>query len=505
MDQKFGIKTRKEDNFTEWFLNVVKYSELIDYHDIRGCYIMRPASMYIWNLIKESFDNKIKELGVDECYFPMLVSKSHLEKEKEHLESFDPELAWITKCGNSELQNPVAIRPTSETIIYPFFAKWLKTHRDLPLKINQWCNVLRWEVKSTLPFIRGREFLWQEGHTAHYTKKSAEEEVREILETYRKIYEDLLAVPVIAGVKSKEETFGGAEYTLSVEAFIPGTGKGVQGATAHHLGQNFSKMFDIKVSDDVASETFSYVYQNCWGISTRSIGVLTMLHSDNKGFVSPPRVAHTQLMIIPCGITKSKTEDEKKNLYEYIEKVKFSLNEFRVKTDLRDNVTPGNKFNNCELKGIPLRIDVGFKDLKNNEVCLVRRDTCKKIQINFNNIKDVVTNEINNMHNDLFNKAKSDLESRLVYLEDFDKILDVLNKKNIIKAPWCNETECEISIKERTTIREGDLIITQGAKTLCIPFDQSPNLIENSSSDKVCKCIGCDRKAKCYVIFGRSY
>ncbi|ELA41391.1 proline-tRNA ligase [Vittaforma corneae ATCC 50505] len=497
--QKFGITTQKEDNFHNWYTQVVLRGELLDYYDIRGCFIMRPASMFMWSSIRSWFESRIQKMGIQECYFPMLVSKRNLEQEKDHLENFNPELAWITKCGEKDLEEPVAIRPTSETIMYPAFARWLSSYRELPLKLNQWCSVLRWEVKSTLPFIRGREFLWQEGHTAYYKKDEAEKETLEILDLYEQVYRDLLAVPVIKGKKSKKETFGGAEYTTSVEAFIPGTGKGIQGATSHHLGQNFSKMFDIKVDNENNLEAKSHVFQNCWGLTTRSIGVAVMVHSDNRGFVCPPRVAQIQAVVVLCGIKATTTDNEKIKLEEYakhiIERIRSS--NIRVHFDNRENLSPGFKFNHWELRGVPCRIEVGFKDMEKAEVCIVRRDNGEKIQVKSEQIVDQLNGIIDSIHSSLYIKAEAELKVRTKIASTFEEMLGYLNDRNIVLAPWCSAVECEDEIGEKTTVRENDEVTLMGAKSLCIPFE--------APSFESKKCISCKADAKCFALFGRSY
>ncbi|ORD93680.1 SYP [Enterospora canceri] len=494
----FGITAKKQSKFHDWYTQVVINAELLDYYDIRGCFIMRPNGMRIWKCIRDYFDEKIGEMGVEEAYFPMLVTKENIEKEKNHLANFNPELAWITRCGETELDQPVAIRPTSETIIYPAMSKWLTIHRDLPMKINQWCSVLRWEVKSTLPFIRGREFLWQEGHTAYYGKKDAEEECREILEIYAHIYEKLLAIPVVRGIKSKNETFGGAEYTLTIEAFIPGTGKGVQAATSHHLGQNFAKMFEIKVQDDVKQERL--VYQNCWGLTTRSIGIATMIHSDDTGFMCGPRVANIQVVIILCGITSKKEEEEVSKLkkYAYFVEEKLKEHKIRVHVDIKEGQTAGFKFNHWELMGVPIRLEIGFRDMEKNEVCCARRDLGKnRKQLKVDNLVKEVQAEMDQMHMNLYEKAKAERDLRTKQVDTFDELLAELNNKNVVLAPWCNNSECEDEIGERTTIRENDEVVTQGGKTLCIPFEKP------SSAGKM--CVNCNKCAETYVLIGRSY
>lgn len=522
--QKFGINVTKEENFHEWYTQVITRSELLDYYDIRGCFIMRPSSMFMWSTIKKFFDESIQKMDVKECYFPMLVSKANIEREKEHLANFNPELAWITRCGEKELDEHVAIRPTSETIIYPAFAKWIKSYRDLPLKINQWCSVLRWEVKSTLPFIRGREFLWQEGHTAHYNEADAKKETSQILDLYSSVYKDLLAVPVVKGRKSKLETFGGAEFTLSVEAFIPGTGKGVQAATSHHLGQNFAKMFDItadsadnkdKVISNIKADKKksvetqlndlniapatdkSFVYQNCWGLTTRSLGIAIMIHSDNRGLVCPPRVAEYQTVIVPCGIKAGTSDEDKARLMDYVNKVAGELKNIRVYVDSRENISPGFKFNHWELRGVPSRIEIGLKEVESNEICVTRRDNNSKQTLSFENVSAGLNQILNEMHDSLYNKALEELEKRTVMAESFEMLNEALNNKNIAMVPWCSSPDCEESLGEKTTIREHGEVVLTGAKSLCLPLD--------APSFEGKKCIGCESKANCYALFGRSY
>ncbi|XP_003367590.1 proline--tRNA ligase, partial [Trichinella spiralis] len=312
---RLGLETTKEGNFSEWYSQVITKAEMIEYYDISGCYIIRPWAFAIWEAIQAWLDRQIKLMDVANCYFPMFVSQAALEREKSHVKGFSPEVAWVTKSGQSEMSEPVAIRPTSETVMYSSFSKWIQSHRDLPLKINQWCNIVRWEFKHPTPFLRSREFLWQEGHTAHANKDDAVKEVHDILDLYARVYEELLAVPVIKGRKTDKEKFAGADFTTTIEAYIPTSGRGIQAATSHHLGQNFSKMFDI-VYEHPETQKKENVYQNSWGLTTRSIGVFTMIHSDNQGLVLPPAVAKVQVVIIPCGITSSLDKSVVKNIQD---------------------------------------------------------------------------------------------------------------------------------------------------------------------------------------------
>jgi len=307
-----GMSVSIDEDFGAWYSQVVVAGELIEYYDISGCYILRPWAYAMWEVIKDFFDAEIKKKRVENCYFPLFVSEARLEAEKDHIEDFAPEVAWVTRSGQSDLDVPIAVRPTSETVMYPVFAKWIKSHRDLPMKLNQWCNVVRWEFKHPTPFIRSREFLWQEGHTAFTNKAEADAEVREILELYRRVYEELLAVPVIPGVKSEKEKFAGGLYTTTVEAFVPATGRGIQGATSHCLGQNFAKMFHIEYENKSGGR--SMVWQNSWGCTTRTIGVAIMVHGDDKGLVLPPRIAPTQVVVIT--IPNAKLDEETKRILQ---------------------------------------------------------------------------------------------------------------------------------------------------------------------------------------------
>jgi len=302
-----GITAKKNEDFSDWYIQTLLKAELIEYTDISGCNVFRPGCFAIWEMIQQWFDHEIKKIGVKNAYFPCFVSERSLSKESEFIKGFSPEVAWVTKAGDKDLNEKIAIRPTSETIMYPLFHKWIRSHRDLPLKLNQWCNVVRWEFKHPVPFLRGREFLWQEGHSAFATKEEADEEVLQILEIYRQVYEDLLAVPVIKGRKTEEEKFSGALYTTTVEAFIDSSGRAIQAATSHCLGQNFAKAFDIKFEGkDKDKEEKEFVWQNSWGLSTRSLGVTIMVHGDDNGLVLPPRVASIQIVVVPITTKKKK-------------------------------------------------------------------------------------------------------------------------------------------------------------------------------------------------------
>ncbi|XP_035421323.1 bifunctional glutamate/proline--tRNA ligase isoform X3 [Cygnus atratus] len=500
---RLGLEAKKEENLADWFSQVITKSEMIEYYDVSGCYVLRPWAYAIWESIKNFFDAEIKKLGVENCYFPMFVSQAALEKEKTHIADFAPEVAWVTRSGKTDLAEPIAVRPTSETVMYPAYAKWVQSHRDLPIKLNQWCNVVRWEFKHPQPFLRTREFLWQEGHTAFATYEEAAEEVMQILDLYAQVYEDLLAIPVVKGKKTEKEKFAGGDYTTTVEAFISASGRAIQGATSHHLGQNFSKMFEIVFEDPKKPGEKQFAYQNSWGITTRTIGVMTMIHGDNMGLVLPPRVACVQVVIIPCGITNSLSEDDKEALLkkcnEYRKRL-LSVN-IRVRADLRDNYSPGWKFNHWELKGVPVRVEVGPRDMKSQQFVAVRRDTGQKLTLSEHEAEEKLKQILEEIHANLYNRASEDLKSHMVVannMEDFQKELD---SGKIVQIPFCGEIECEDWIK-KTTARDQDLepgAPSMGAKSLCIPFQPLRELQSGA------KCVCGKNPAKFYTLFGRSY
>uniref|UniRef100_A0A1Q3F221 Bifunctional glutamate/proline--tRNA ligase n=1 Tax=Culex tarsalis TaxID=7177 RepID=A0A1Q3F221_CULTA len=502
---RLGLEATKEDCLAEWYSQVITKGEMIEYYDVSGCYILRHWSFAVWKAIKNWFDAEITKMGVKECYFPIFVSRAALEREKDHIADFAPEVAWVTKSGESDLAEPIAVRPTSETVMYPAYAKWIQSYRDLPIRLNQWNNVVRWEFKHPQPFLRTREFLWQEGHTAFATQAEATEEVLQILELYAKVYTDLLAIPVVRGRKTEKEKFAGGDFTTTVEAFISASGRAIQGATSHHLGQNFSKMFDI-VYEHPETKEKEYVYQNSWGITTRTIGVMIMVHADNQGLVLPPRVACIQAIIVPCGITANTTDEERKTLYDNCKELEVELVKagIRCEGDYRDNYSPGWKYNHWELKGVPIRVELGFKDLKNKQFVAVRRDTGDKITVK----REAATGELQalleTIHASMLKKAEKDLADHLKVTKKWEQFTELLEAKNIIMAPFCGETPCEDKIKADSARDDAEAepgAPAMGAKSLCIPFEQ-PAPIE--ASDK-CVHPACGRKAKFYTLFGRSY
>ncbi|MCW4002190.1 MAG: proline--tRNA ligase [Candidatus Bathyarchaeota archaeon] len=476
-----GVTTKKSVNFSEWYTEVVLKSGMAEYSPIKGCMILRGQSYAIWEKVQEVFNQKIRETGHRNVYFPMFIPESFLKKEAEHFEGFVPEVAWVTEGGNTKLEEKLAIRPTSETIIYATFAKWIRSWRDLPIKINQWCNIVRWETKATKPFLRTREFLWQEGHTAHATKEEADKEVMYILNEYKDLIENYLAIPVLVGVKTESEKFAGALYTTTLEAMMP-DGKALQMGTSHNLGQNFAKVFDIKfVGED---EKEHQVWQTSWGISTRLIGALVMVHGDNNGLVLPPKVAPVKVVIIPITY---KISDSK----SILEKAKEILKRLKAKSiaavlDDRTEYTPGWKFYEWELKGVPVRIEIGPRDLKQDQVTLARRDTYEKTTAKMNNLVQATERLLERIQRNLYAKAKAALEEQTTTVSNYDDFHKTLKMKGgFIKAAWCGSLICEEKIKEET-----------GA-TIRLRLFEKEGTIAN--------CVRCGEKDGEVVYFARSY
>ncbi|CCW69602.1 unnamed protein product [Phytomonas sp. Hart1] len=514
-DTQLGISITREENFSAWYIEVISKGEMIEYYDVSGCYIMRPWSYFVWKSVQRFLGSLIENMGVEDCYFPMFVSKSSLEREKDHLEGFAPEVAWVTKAGDTDLEMPIAIRPTSETIMYSHYAKWIRSHRDLPLRLNMWNNVIRWEFSHPTPFIRTREFLWQEGHCAWATEEECAREVWMMLDNYGAVYTDLMAIPVIKGMKTEKEKFAGAFYTTTVETFIEGVGRGCQGGTSHHLGQNFGKIFDIRFQDPNNTEGEPLVpWQNSWGFTTRSIGVMVMVHSDNRGLVMPPHVSSVQTIIIPVGITKDTTKEEKEQILGGSKKLEEQLkrSSIRAKVDLRDNYSPGWRFNHWELKGVPVRIEFGPKELADNVLSLALRFNGEKRKMAWDNelgsnMKDLM----NEIHDSMLARAIQVRDDHLFKITDWSEFVPILNKKCIILAPWCGSEDCEDSVKKDSAeeskrllaqddVREDSRAPSMGAKILCIPCEQP-----DSAESFKCICKGCEASAKKWALFGRSY
>ena len=473
-----GITVGKNENFSEWYNQVVLKAELADFTAIKGFMTIRPNAYEIWEKIQEYLNKRLKELGHRNGYFPALIPESFLKKEKEHLEGFTPEAFWVTHEGPEKLEERLALRPTSETIICDLYSKWIKSWRDLPLLMNYWNSVFRFETKMTKLFIRTREFLWQEGHTVHATKEEAEKEMLTILNIYKEMIEELLAIPVLIGKKTEKEKFAGAVTTTTLEGLMP-DGRALQMGTSHNLGQNFSIPFKIKFLDKDGEE--KYAWQTSWGVSTRLIGALIMTHGDDKGLVLPPKVAATQVVIVPIIFEKNR-EKVLKKAKEIEKKLK---KEFLVKFDDRENYTAGWKFNHWELLGIPIRIEIGPKDIKNEQVVLVRRDTGKKTAVKEKDLIKKVKETLEDIQKNLFTQAQEFLKKNTHTAKTYKEFLEIIEKKKgFVKVGWCGARECEDKIQEETT-----------ATIRLIPFDSKPKG----------KCIYCGKPAKYEVYFAKSY
>ena len=480
MGKEIGVTVKKSEDFSEWYTQTVIKSELVDYAPVKGLIVLRPDGYSIWESLKSSLDKKFAATGHRNGFLPTLIPESLLTKEKDHFAGFNPEVFWVTKSGEGELGDRLALRPTSETLAYTLFAKWIRSWRDLPLKINFWNTALRAEIKATKPFLRTSEFLWQEGHTVHVNSEEAEKEVVDILELYKKTVEEELAIPVITGKKSEKEKFVGAVYTYTMESLMP-DGKALQMGTSHFLGQNFSKPFELKYADKENVE--SYAWQTSWGVSWRLIGGMIMVHGDDRGLVLPPRVAPIQVIIIPIYYSDEDKEKIGKVSKEIEEKLKDA--EIRVQVDNREQLTPGFKFNEWEMKGIPLRIEIGPKDLEKNQVTFARRHNRQKDDQEITGLVERVVSELDKIHNDMFSDAKKILEDRTSEVDTYDDFKAELEKGRLIKAPICNNPKCEEEIKEETS---ADVrVITSDAK------------------DTDSKCIKCSDQSSIRPLFARGY
>lgn len=468
--------TNIDDDFAKWYTDIVIKAKLADYTETKGCISIRPYGFEIWENIKNYADKKFKEIGIKNAYFPLLIPENLLQKEKDHIEGFSPEVAWVNEIGDTKLDERLCIRPTSETIICSMYSKWLSSYRDLPFLYNQWCNVLRWE-KETRPFLRSREFLWQEGHTIHETEKEAKEFTLKMLEIYSDILENLLAIPVVKGKKTESEKFAGAKETYTIETLMK-DGKALQSATSHYFGQNFSKPFNIKFQNRDGKE--EYAYQTSFGITTRLIGAIIMSHGDDRGLKLPPKIAPIQVNIIPI-----KTNDEK--VMNVVNEIYKELNgSYRIEIDDRDNYSVGYKFNDSEMRGIPLRIEIGPRDLENNKCIIVRRDTLEKIEVELDNIKNEIDILLKDIQNNMYKMCEERMKEKTSVaknIEEFESIIN--NNQGFIKVMWCGDNACEEKIKKLTS-----------AKSRCIPFN------EEKLDDK---CFCCGKEAKHMVYFGRQY
>ena len=480
MSKEVGITVSKNEDFSEWYTQIIIKAELADYAPVKGLIVLRPDGYSIWESIKESLDKKLKETGHRNGFLPILIPESLLGKEKEHFEGFNPEVFWVTHSGESEIGDRLALRPTSETLAYSLYSKWIKSWRDLPLKINFWNTALRAEIKGTKPFIRTSEFLWQEGHTVHATKDEAEKEVMEILKIYKKTIEEEIAVPVVTGKKSEKDKFVGAVYTVTLESLMP-DGKALQMGTSHFLGQNFSKPFDVKYLDENNVETFAW--QTSWGMSWRLIGGMIMTHSDDKGLVLPPKLAPIQVVIIPIYYSK---EDRGKIVQE-AKKIQDVLTDVEIRTQLddRDQVTPGFKFHDWELKGIPIRIEIGPKDVAKNQVVMARRYNQTKDSISIDKLSGAIAAELENIQQQMFDAAKKNFNERISAVSQYEQFKAELENGKMLSCSWCGKQECEDKIKEET-----------GAELRVIPSDDGK---------KVETCIYCKDNGAANVLFARGY
>ena len=468
--------TNIDEDFAKWYTDIVIKAELADYTDTKGCIAIKPYGYAIWENIQKYADEKFKETGVKNVYFPVLIPESLLQKEKDHVEGFAPEVAWVTEAGGQELEERLCIRPTSETIISTMYSKWLNSWRDLPFVYNQWCNVLRWE-KETRPFLRSREFLWQEGHTIHETAEEAIDRTVQMLNIYQDIIENFLAMPVLKGQKTENEKFSGAEFTYTVESLMH-DGRALQAGTSHYFGQRFSKPFNIKFQNREGKE--EYAYQTSWGISTRLIGAIIMAHGDNRGLKLPPKVAPIQAVIVPVAAHKEGVLDAANSLFEKLNGA------YRMKLDDREQYSPGFKFNDWEMRGVPVRIELGPRDIENNKCVIVRRDTSEKIEVSLDEINDKLGLILDEIQTNMFNMCKENVERRTTValnMDEFKHNLEV--NQGYIKTMWCGSTECEDKIHEET-----------GAKSRCIPFEQE-------KLADVCVC--CGKPADKMVYWGRQY
>ncbi|GBE19833.1 MAG TPA: proline--tRNA ligase [Candidatus Pacearchaeota archaeon] len=473
-----GLTVKKEENFSEWYQQLILKSELADYTKVSGCIVFRPSSYQIWEKVIKVIDSEFKKIGIKNTYFPLFIPESTLSKEQEHVKGFTPEVAWVTHVGDTKLNEKLAIRPTSETIMYESYAKWIRSHRDLPLRLNQWNNVVRWEFKHPVPFLRTREFLWNEGHHVYSNKKELDKDNKTITRIYSDFLRDYMALPSLLGKKTDKEKFAGAEATYSLELYFP-NGKAIQGPDYHDDGQNFAKAYNIKFLNKQGKE--EYAYQSTYAISTRMLGIMFAIHSDNKGLVLPPKLADNQVVIIPLMFEKDK------KILAKAKEISKNLSKNNPILDDRLEVTPGFKFNEWELKGIPVRIEIGPKDLKKKQVILVRRDNGKKKSVKITSLKKVVEKELGEMQNALFNKANKLLQGALTKSESLKDTINKIKDKKIVLVPLKNSKEVEDILKEKTG----------GAKTLNIPLKQ-PTI-------KGKKCIISGKQADYWVYIGKSY
>ena len=468
--------TSMEEDFAQWYTDVVKKAELMDYSSVKGCMIFKPNGYAIWENIQKLLDARFKEVGVENVYLPLFIPESLLQKEKDHVEGFAPEVAWVTHGGMEELQERLCVRPTSETLFCDLYSNIIQSYRDLPKVYNQWCSVVRWE-KTTRPFLRSSEFLWQEGHTAHATAEEAEARTIQMLNLYADFCEQVLAIPMVKGRKTDKEKFAGAESTYTIEALMH-DGKALQSGTSHNFGDGFAKAFGIQYTDK--NNQLQYVHQTSWGVSTRLIGAIIMVHGDDSGLVLPPVVAPVQVMVIPIQQNKEGVLDAANGIFDELKAA-----DIRVKVDDGDK-SPGWKFAEAEMRGIPLRVEIGPKDMEKHQCVLVRRDTREKTVVDLDDVADKAKELMAQMQKDMLERARKHLESHISDAHNYEEFKDAVeNKPGFIRAMWCGDEACELKIKEDTT-----------ATSRCMPFEQE------KISD-VCVC--CGKPAKKLVYWGKAY
>lgn len=478
MSEEQGITVSKEENISEWYQELIVKSNLADYSSVSGCIVYRPLAYSIWERVKEEVDKRFKEIGIENAYFPSLIPESLLEKEAEHFQGFTPEVAWVTEAGNSELNERLAIRPTSEAIMYDSYSKWIKSWRDLPLKLNQWNNVIRWEFKHPTPFLRTREFLWNEGHNVYETKEGALEDKERVLGAYKEVVEDYMALPGFIGRKTEKEKFAGAVDTWSMEHLLP-DGKAIQGPDYHYDGTNFAEAFGITFMGRGSEE--KYPHQTTYAITTRQLGIMIMVHSDDRGLVIPPKLAPIKTVIVPIPAD----EDYNERILEKGREISSKLEDCKI--DDRENQTPGWKFNEWELKGVPLRIEIGPEEIKENTLTLVRRDNQEKITVEQSEAKEKVEEILEKIQKKLLKNAREFLNENTRETRSYGELKQILEEKGgFIKAPWCGKSSCEKKIKDETTAKITNI----------------PSKYETPENEE---CIKCGEKAKYWVNFAKSY
>ena len=478
--EEVGITVSKNNDFSEWYTQVVLKAKLADYAPVKGLIVLRPDGYSIWESIQRTLNEKFATKNIRNGFLPILIPESLLGKEKKHFEGFNPEVFWVTHSGKNEMGDRLALRPTSETLAYSLYSKWIKSWRDLPLKINFWNTALRAEIKATKPFLRTSEFLWQEGHTVHATKDEAEKEVKEILKIYKNTVENELAIPVVTGLKSEKEKFVGAVYTCTMESMMP-DGKALQMGTSHFLGENFSKPFDVKFLDKDNSEKFAW--QTSWGVSWRLIGAMIMIHGDDQGLVLPPKVAPIQVVIVPIYYSKDNAEEIKSKANEIAGNLK--KNNVRVFVDTRDELTPGYKFHDWELKGIPIRIEIGPKDLEKQKIVMATRYNKEKSDISFSDIEKSIETMMDEIQQNMLITAQKILENSTNIANDYPDFKKKVEVGGFVKAAWCGNLECEEKIKDET-----------GVEIRVIPF---------GSDDSNLKCVYCNNQSSSTPLFARGY